>query len=129
MLTYQLWDKTTSINGVEASKVLQSDPTLNNGTIYLVYDGVKVTRIEDLDTIKSVYSLSGTDTEVMDAFIEILNNPPVVEETPEEVQKSSKKLQGSITRAKRKQLKSKGWCYAKDKEVLYSTLENTYQVY
>jgi len=85
MLTYQLWDKTTSINGVEASKALQSDPTLNNGTIYLVYDGVKVTRIEDLDTIKSVYSLSGTDTEVMDAFIEILNNPPVVEETPEEV--------------------------------------------
>lgn len=80
MKTVEIWDKVSSINGVEANNVLSRNKVWKNATLFLVKEGNRVERIEDVDIIKSVYSIEGTNEEVMAAFLEILLKP--IEEIP-----------------------------------------------
>jgi len=80
-----IWDKTTQINGVEADRILASDITLQQDNIFLVFDSEQTSKIERIESVEVIrsnnkYSLLMSNQDVIDAFLQLLNNPPVQEE-------------------------------------------------
>lgn len=60
MKKYELWDRQTSINGVEASHFLNEHPFKNyNGDIILIYadDEVHVSQIECKEILANIYEI------------------------------------------------------------------------
>jgi hypothetical protein len=82
--TVEIWDKQSSINGIAAETYLNSNPSMRDTTVLLVKQGGSVTRIEDINIIKSVYGLEGDDSEIVPLFEEIVNreSEPEPELTP-----------------------------------------------
>lgn len=86
----EYWDKQTSINDVEAEKILEDNFFKNARRIFLVRDDITnmVTNIESVDTIKSILKLDKdtSDDDVITAYvqyIEEMNKPEeVVEAQP-----------------------------------------------
>ena len=87
----EIWDKQSPINGIEAEKVLK-DASFRNSNVILVIVDDKVTQMEIPATLRSIYSLEGTDEEVAEAYLEIVrdNYRPVPEPSPSEQSKAEK---------------------------------------
>lgn len=75
MKTIEKWDKKSSINGIAAERVLESNPSFAMANIYLVKNGNRVERIEDVEIIRSNTDYEGTDAEVMNQFLASINEP------------------------------------------------------
>jgi hypothetical protein len=80
--TVEIWDKQSPLNGVAAGKYLDSNPSMQKATVLLVKEGERVTRIEDINIIKQVYSLEGDDSEVAALFEEAVNRDADPELSP-----------------------------------------------
>jgi len=80
-----IWDKISPINGVEADIILFSDRTLQQDTVFLVFDSEQTSKIERIESVEVIrsnnnYQSSMSNQDVIDAFLQLLNNPPVQEE-------------------------------------------------
>lgn len=86
----EYWDKQTSINDVEAEKILEDNFFKNARRIFLVRDEITnmVTNIESVDTIKSILKLDKdtSDDNVVTAYIQYIEEMNKPEEVVEEVQ-------------------------------------------
>lgn len=83
-MNYELWDRESSINGVEASHFLNNPPFKDyNGDIILIYgENGKVANVECKDILASVYDIDSTLplNDFMDAYFEAITP----KEEPEE---------------------------------------------
>jgi len=61
-MEFKIWDKKSKINGVDASQVLNSNKHFINNTVVLFIENGTVVRIEDVEILKSVYKLTGSNT-------------------------------------------------------------------
>ena len=52
-----IWDKKSKINGIDALDVINSMNIKDTDDVLLVFDGVRVTNIEFVSVLKSVYNL------------------------------------------------------------------------
>ena len=52
-----IWDKKSEINGIDALDVINSMNIKDTDDVLLVFDGVRVTNIEFVSVLKSVYNL------------------------------------------------------------------------
>lgn len=81
-----IWDKESSINGVEAATVLASRQNLGSDEmVFLVYDSALpscILRIEHMNVIRSNsgYGSDLSDSDVIAAYLEEANAPAVVVE-------------------------------------------------
>lgn len=86
----EYWDKQSSINDVEAEKILEDNFFKNARRIFLVRDEITnmVTNIESVDTIKSILKLDKdtSDDNVVTAYIQYIEEMNKPEEVVEEVQ-------------------------------------------
>lgn len=76
-MKYKIWDKSESINGVEASEILDSTPFFKTDEVFLILDDYDiVTNIESCKIIKSIYKLDKNMTveEVAEYYIKTLKN-------------------------------------------------------
>ncbi len=73
MKTLEKWDKVSSINGVLAERVLNSNPSYANAEIYLIKNNNRVERIENVSIIRSNTGYEGTDEEVMQQYVDKIN--------------------------------------------------------
>jgi hypothetical protein len=79
MKTVEIWDKESPINGVDAETYLKSNPYMRGVTVFFVKEDGRITRIEDVNILKSVYALEGDDTEVAAQFEKLVNRKPDAE--------------------------------------------------
>lgn len=86
----EYWDKQSSINDVEAEKILEDNFFKNARRIFLVRDEITnmVTNIESVDTIKSILKLDKdtSDDNVVTAYIQYIEEMNKPEEVVGEVQ-------------------------------------------
>ena len=86
----EYWDKQTSINDVEAEKILEDNFFKNARRIFLVRDDITnmVTNIESVDTIKSILKLNKdtSDDDVITAYVQYIEEMNKPEEVTEEAQ-------------------------------------------
>ena len=76
-MNYKLWDKKSSINGVEASYFLNKEPfKSNSGDIILIFnDSGKVSNVESKQVLAKIYEIDETlpIDDFMNAYEEKLN--------------------------------------------------------
>ena len=53
MYTYEIWDKKSPINEIDAEKILNDTPMFENSDVLLVYKNGIVTNIESMNIIKT----------------------------------------------------------------------------
>ncbi len=86
-MNYKVWDKTSSINGLEPQHFLSKQPFKDyQGDIILIYgENHKVSQVECKDILASVYGIDKTLSldEFMKAYETILNTPIEQEEINE----------------------------------------------
>lgn len=78
MKTIEFWNKKTPINGVEANEILKDNFFKNARSLFLIKNGDQVTNIENVDVVKTVIEMDGTDEEIAQAYLdymEMQNNP------------------------------------------------------
>lgn len=75
MRTLEKWDKKNPINGIDAERILNSNPSFKAANIYLVLNDAIVERIEDVQTIRANTKFQGSDDEVMNRYLELIENP------------------------------------------------------
>lgn len=90
-MIYKIWDKTSSINGLEPQHFLSKQPFKDyEGDIILIYgeDG-KVSQVECKDILSSVYEIDKTLSldEFMAQYETILNTQVEQEEINEDIDK------------------------------------------
>ncbi|NJB07283.1 hypothetical protein GSQ22_16090 [Clostridioides difficile] len=81
----KIWDKKEKINGVEAEEILKGNYDFQTSEVFLILDDYnRVTNIESVNTIKSIYKLdkSLTALETAEKYLEMHKN--------EELEKNSK---------------------------------------
>lgn len=54
MYTYEMWDKKSRINGVEAEEILNKSKFLKDGDVFLVFKNGVVINIESINIIKTL---------------------------------------------------------------------------
>lgn len=81
MRTIIKWDKKSPINDSPAEKVLNDNPSYAAAPIYLVVKNDRVEMIEDARIIRNNHDLTGTEEEVMNKYLDMLNG---VEQAPSE---------------------------------------------
>ncbi|MEY8152330.1 hypothetical protein AB8344_19710, partial [Clostridioides difficile] len=70
----KIWDKKEKINGVEAEEILKSNYDFQTSEVFLIFDDYeRVTNIESVNTIKSIYKLdkSLTALETAEKYLEM----------------------------------------------------------
>ena len=75
MYTYEMWDKKSSINGVEAEEILNKSNFLKDGDVFLVLKNGVVTNIESVNIIKALdfkYS-NMTNEEIVSDYVKNLD--------------------------------------------------------
>lgn len=86
----EYWDKQSSINDVEAEKILEDNFFKNARRIFLVRDEITnmVTNIESIDMIKSILKLDKdtSDDDVITAYVQYIEEMNKPEEIVEEAQ-------------------------------------------
>jgi len=78
-MKYEIWDKTTPINGVEAIDII-GEEQMENDDIFLIFhnDENEVIAIESIDTIKPIYGFVGeTPEQIADEYIQMRQKPSV----------------------------------------------------
>lgn len=72
-MKYKIWDKKESINGVDASYVIETHHIKEEDEVFLIIEGGRVVAIEMANVIKSVYRLDPdlTVDEVAKEYIRI----------------------------------------------------------
>lgn len=79
MKQYQLWNKTSPINGVSATTILEYNPTWRDATdIYLISDSTNPTQITNIEKASIIRTINAdwselTDAEVMTAYCLMLD--------------------------------------------------------
>ena len=86
-MNYELWDRVSTINGVEASHFLNNPPFKNyDGDIILIYaENGKVSNVECKDILATIYNIDATLPldEFMAAYIEAITPKEESEELEE----------------------------------------------
>ena len=63
-MTYEIWNKQTPINGVEAIDIIGEEQINNDDTFVIFYNEInEVVAIESINTIKIIYSFTGLTVE------------------------------------------------------------------
>ena len=83
---WEIWDKTTPINGMSAERYLERhQDQANEETIFIKYVNGRAVQVEGKNILASVYGLDPTlDNEAFIEAYERAIEPTEVEETPEE---------------------------------------------
>lgn len=92
MRTAKKWDKKSPINGVAAEVVLNANPSFKESNIYLILNDGRVERMENVATIRNNTKLEGTDKEVIQRYLESIENPALLMSREELI----KALEGKI---------------------------------
>ena len=71
MKTYQIWDKISKINGVEASIILDSRKWAEDEDVILILENNRVAEIQRPSILKSIMNLEGEKTaqEIAEAWL------------------------------------------------------------
>lgn len=89
----KIWDKKEKINGVEAEEILKGNYDFQTSEVFLILDDYnRVTNIESVNTIKSIYKLdkSLTALETAEKYLEMHKKQEEEIKAHEELEKNSK---------------------------------------
>lgn len=93
-MTYELWDKQTSVNGKEAIEIIGQEQMENDDQFILFKDDTgAVIAIESVNTIKDSYGLTGdTWEEVAQAYLTYKASETLPKTPQEEITESKEKI-------------------------------------
>ncbi|HBE9404968.1 TPA: hypothetical protein KNH94_000161 [Clostridioides difficile] len=89
----KIWDKKEKINGVSAEEILKGNYDFQTSEVFLILDDYnRVTNIESVNTIKSIYKLDKnlTALETAEKYLEMHKKQEEEIKTHEELEKNSK---------------------------------------
>lgn len=92
---FEIWDKKSSINGIDAKTVLASRPWAQVNDVILIKEGNRVINIENVEIIRSVlgYTTDKTTSEVAEGLLKYLDDQ---EKAQQEEQTTLKDMQQQL---------------------------------